>query len=789
MGWGEREVGCFVDFDFGTLGDRELFSFFGGLRLIGGFGHSCYRFIDNKIFFVFLILFYHFSVDCCEFLEDPINWYQSVFDRWMRYTRAKMEARMNEVERSMVDIGRNQRELQEQLDRRMRELQSNLADNLAEKLASIQTSMQATMQANLAEFQKNLASRSRSLSHRSSASHRSSTSHRTLHHHHSPHHHPSHYHHQSRHSASSEESERNDNYSPPRRHHPRSLHHHRSTHHHRSRQSASPEGSENNSDYSPSRRHQHRDHHRYHRYHKPIGRKIDLPLFKGEDAFGWLVRMNRYFRLNQTEEEQKIDVAVVAMEDQALSWFQWWEGQARHQTWEQFTRDLTQRFQPEMVQNPLGPLFSLKQKGTVADYRNKFEVAMASQKHLTEEVLRGAFLNGLKRDVRAELKLHSARTLAAVMNTATRIEDKNFETLYVKNKEEERKKVQNGNQKWGDGCRGSSSYTTKNSSGNYSFDDMKKQESSNSVQQITNPRLSQEELLERSKKGLCFKCGENWGRGHVCKMKNYKITLMEQSEGEVDSEFESLETGRDKITPLELKTMQFSLSDEKEITPVKIFKVRGKLKWHEGESTVNVLIDGGATHNFMSLNLVEKWRIPYTPFQGNRVQLGNGECIQIGGRCAGIDLNVQGIGIHQTYYLLELGSTDLVLGMDWLTSLGDTEINFQSQTFKWEIQGQKVILQGEDSSSEQNVEGGSVQRHEVAVPDVTASCNWVFQKPAEIQVLDQIFWPLWNYAVKYVEGKMEVVKLKAQQTNQYWRGRGARMKEKIKTVAVSYHPP
>ncbi|CAH9082206.1 unnamed protein product [Cuscuta europaea] len=201
-------------------------------------------------------------------------------------------------------------------------------------------------------------------------------------------------------------------------------------------------------------------------------------------------------------------------------------------------------------------------------------------------------------------------------------------------------------------------------------------------------------------------------------MRNYKMIPVENLEGEADSEVESLESGRDKTTPLELKTMQFSLSDEKDITPVKIFKVKGKLEWHEGENTVNVLIDGGATHNFMSLSLVEKWRLPYNPFQGNRVQLGNGECIQICGRCAGVDLNVQGIGIHQTYYLLELGSTDLVLGMDWLTSLGDTEINFQSQTFKWEVQGQKLILQGDDSSSEQDVEGGSVQHacHGEAAP-------------------------------------------------------------------------
>ena len=34
-------------------------------------------------------------------------------------------------------------------------------------------------------------------------------------------------------------------------------------------------------------------------------------------------------------------------------------------------------------------------------------------------------------------------------------------------------------------------------------------------------RLTQAELLERSRRGLCFKCGETWGKDHVSKFKHY----------------------------------------------------------------------------------------------------------------------------------------------------------------------------------------------------------------------------------------------------------------------------
>ncbi|CAH9107328.1 unnamed protein product [Cuscuta epithymum] len=683
----------------------------------------------------------------------------------MRITRAKMEGRINDVER-------NQREMETRTERHLQEIQNTLLERMA------------AMQTDIARLQVNRSGRSGSHSHRSSTSHRSSHRHYAKNDDSSEsseyESNPTAYQHDSRH-------RRRHKYHHHSPHHHRSLHHHRSTHHHSSRQATSSEGSENNSDYSPPRRHQHRDHHRYHRNHPPIGRKIELPLFNGEDAAGWLVRMNRYFRLNRTEEEDKIDVAVVAMEDQALSWFQWWEGQALQQNWNTFTQALTKRFQPDLVQDPLGPLFSLKQKGTIQEYRDKFEKAITSQGHLTEEVLRGAFLMGLRRDIRAELKLHRTRTLAEVMDTASAIENKNSETLFVKNKEEERKKVQNKNQNWGDGYRGSSSYTTKNPSGKYSVDDMKKEESSNSVQQITNPRLSQNELQERSRRGLCFKCGENWNRGHNCRMKNFKMVPRRQSEGEEGSENASSDSEEEKGVHKELKSMQLSDPSKEGSYSMKTFQVKGELKWSENEQQVNVSIDSGATHDFISQQLVERWQIPFQSIKGYKVQIGNGKLISNYGRCEGMKLNVQGNEIQQNFYMLELGGTDMVLGLEWLTNLGDMEVNFQNQIIKWKKQGLNHVIQGDGywlycegqstkQMQEQRIEG---RRNEFIkeYPEVFKS------------IRDRMSWQLCNSAVKYIGKKMESAKLRVQKSCQYWKGRSARMKEKIKIVAVSYYPP
>ena len=94
-----------------------------------------------------------------------------------------------------------------------------------------------------------------------------------------------------------------------------------------------------------------------------MGRKIELPLFSGEDAYGWLARVEHFFRLNDVEDYDKMELVMVVMEDEALIWYQWWEDQVPFLTWREFKEDLIKRFQPGVARNPMGPLLKLRQTG------------------------------------------------------------------------------------------------------------------------------------------------------------------------------------------------------------------------------------------------------------------------------------------------------------------------------------------------------------------------------------------------------------------------------------------
>ena len=54
---------------------------------------------------------------------------------------------------------------------------------------------------------------------------------------------------------------------------------------------------------------------------------MKLLVFSGEDAYGWLVRVERFFRVNAVEDYDKMELVLVAFEGEALIWYRWWEDQ------------------------------------------------------------------------------------------------------------------------------------------------------------------------------------------------------------------------------------------------------------------------------------------------------------------------------------------------------------------------------------------------------------------------------------------------------------------------------
>ncbi|TYJ97047.1 aminoacyl-tRNA ligase [Cucumis melo var. makuwa] len=78
-------------------------------------------------------------------------------------------------------------------------------------------------------------------------------------------------------------------------------------------------------------------------------RKLEVPIFKGEECKsvdGWLHRVERYFMVNRLTEKDKLDVAVLCWEGEALDWFQWKGDRDSIMSWSEFWQLLWKRFRP-----------------------------------------------------------------------------------------------------------------------------------------------------------------------------------------------------------------------------------------------------------------------------------------------------------------------------------------------------------------------------------------------------------------------------------------------------------
>nr|GFD06442.1 ankyrin repeat-containing protein [Tanacetum cinerariifolium] len=122
-----------------------------------------------------------------------------------------------------------------------------------------------------------------------------------------------------------------------------------------------------------------------------------MPLFDGVDVYGWVYQAERFFEvqgLNTTGE--RLRAAVLSLEGPALSWFRWINNREPFRNWEELKRRLLHRFQSSQDGNLHEQFFSISQQGTAHDYVTLFERMAAQLPGLSEEVLGGIFINGLK---------------------------------------------------------------------------------------------------------------------------------------------------------------------------------------------------------------------------------------------------------------------------------------------------------------------------------------------------------------------------------------------------------
>lgn len=178
-------------------------------------------------------------------------------------------------------------------------------------------------------------------------------------------------------------------------------------------------------------------------------------------------------------------------------------------------------------------------------------------------------------------------------------------------------------------------------------------------------RLTDKELQDKRARGLCFRCDEKWSIGHRCKRRELSVLLIEKEEDE-GTEFigsdPPMSPTEEALTEVTIH-LEVSLNSVIGLSNPRIMKLKGVLRGRE----VVVMIDTGATQNFILLALVEELGMQLDGNGNFGVFLGNGDTIHGKGVCKNVEIVLTGnVEITVDMLPLELGTSDIILGVQWL---------------------------------------------------------------------------------------------------------------------------
>ena len=83
-----------------------------------------------------------------------------------------------------------------------------------------------------------------------------------------------------------------------------------------------------------------------------------------------------------------------------------------------------------------------------------------------------------------------------------------------------------------------------------------------------------------------------------------------------------------------------------------------------------ILIDTNSTHNFLDVGLCLSLKLAIDPALAFDVKIANGATMRTLGACQDLQVQVQGHDFCTDLNVLHLGGCDLVLGTQWLKTLG-----------------------------------------------------------------------------------------------------------------------
>ncbi|XP_042022920.1 uncharacterized protein LOC121770215 [Salvia splendens] len=414
-------------------------------------------------------------------------------------------------------------------------------------------------------------------------------------------------------------------------------------------------------------------------FERQQGVRMDPPRFDGSDANNWISRIQYYFNHLMMPEAQRLHYAVMLFDQPAAEWVFNYCANNEFVTWDDFLEDVRHRFDRRSTQNYFGLLAKLTQTGPLLEYHNTFEKYLNRVQGVPESELFTLFVAGLKPDVQERVRLHRPGSLSAAVALVLEWTDAPYERgTQPAFSATQRRPWQN---REGRGqpitpagpTAASGSAMTGQTAGPVSRGGERPRTGA--------IRVSQAEKTERGRLGLCYYCPEKWIVGHVCKQR-----LLCYAEDEADEDKEADEFSGEETVPTDVSHVH-AMDGGRRSRPIKVVGVI-----HDRE--VCVLIDTGSDQDFLHLKIAESLHLPLSPIRPFKVIVGNGAALLCTRVSRQTKLEVQGSVFMVDLHILPIHGPDVILGMDWLESLGKVTADFVGKTLEFVHGESRIKLTG-----------------------------------------------------------------------------------------------
>nr|GEU89435.1 hypothetical protein [Tanacetum cinerariifolium] len=117
------------------------------------------------------------------------------------------------------------------------------------------------------------------------------------------------------------------------------------------------------------------------------------------------------------------------------------------------------------------------------------------------------------------------------------------------------------------------------------------------------------------------------------------------------------------------------------------------------------LIDSGSTHIFLDLKVAKKLGCKLKATCLMDVSVANGQVMSSLYECKGFTWTLQGVEFTSDVFILPLGGCELVLGVQWLSILGDIKWNFKDLIMDFVYNYRRMVLRGTQKAALQRFSG------------------------------------------------------------------------------------